>query len=327
MAATSGALRYLENQEHHNHRFYHIDHAQVFGAENAQDFETLLDEALRLLNMERAPSNQIRTAATWWIAAFAPGSYLDDFEKSQFLNVILRALDCFEFCVVTWHIHKFSGAADLNLIIPHITLGDRPALARPSNVNLIRRARHRADEWQQEVSETRQDCGEFPIPAIGQKRAWHADNAPAFTPLVNLIGDTIRNTPSLLDSPMEREKLPRVFVAAGLHRDEWEIDSNFQFYWTPPGRRTAANKPVKAQPPLEISLPYFLGFVERYLAQFASETQEDKFKNRAKTWRASYISKNPVRRDTPQKNHVIQSQHSHHETYQKTSPHYPELSA
>ena len=253
------SLDYLGDGEHENHRNHSVEAPRYFGRfiTNKADFLAGLARAIKSLNEERSPSNQLKISATWWTLAFPTKSNLSSVERVSYEDAMLTAIGCSKFGAVSWHNNLFNGSADLNIIDPGIDLGGLgglgglPDLHRSNKTNLLNYVRARSDDWLRATNTKR-------VAAVGVPPVITVAEAQAVMPRKTPRAELVRILAASYDqnSPAPCPKtLPKILERAGFKNADWEIDlKNQLLVWRFPG---AASKPRK-KPIVRIQMEHLI---------------------------------------------------------------------
>jgi len=212
-----GALTYLGNKEHPNHKCHEILPLELVGAETPYGFTQRLRSAVDTINRGNASNNYLKNVAQWWVCSFAPGSFLQAYERARYENVLRAALGLRDLYATAWHL-GLGGSADFNIIDPGIDLDPIPCLRRSRSVNLLARARHRSDQILQRFNAERQDDGEATIPTMLMKQAASRRTRE----VISIEKVLLQNTPAT--TRFTEAALPTIMEAAGFRRTDWELD-------------------------------------------------------------------------------------------------------
>jgi hypothetical protein len=228
-----GALDYLGNRDHRNHRDYVVQPVRVYGPPTVDAFIKQLEFALGFLNRELSASNRIKIGAMWWVGGFAPGSNLSVQEQASYEVMLIGTLGCSSNYAASWHLNEVTGAADFNLVDTGIETDSLPTMRRSKGTNWLARARARSDEWTQAANMRRTAAG---IPAIPSPFTFHETrrrNDKALT--IEELLERLNPRPQL-----NSQNLSASLSAIGLKPSEWDvsIDGRLLLLDRIPGRLT-----------------------------------------------------------------------------------------
>ncbi len=124
ITATPGSLNavlnYLENATHDNHLDYALTALKYWGVSSTEEFKAECLAGFKQ-NQRKGPGASPKNAFIWVIVRMPDGANLTDAEKEAFEDALI---DCCGMggtvsAVSNWHENHYSGASDLNVLIPN----------------------------------------------------------------------------------------------------------------------------------------------------------------------------------------------------------------
>lgn len=138
ITATPGSLNaildYLTNATHDNHLDYELTPLKFGGVGSTEEFKAVCKEGFWRNQKKRAGAPPIK-AFSWFIIRMPDGANLSDDEKKAFEEAVI---DCGSMgglvsAVSNWHENPYTGASDLNVLMPNFDQFGRPIRDRDTD--------------------------------------------------------------------------------------------------------------------------------------------------------------------------------------------------
>ncbi len=209
-----GFLNYLGNETQENHIFYRVLPVRYGGGQNAANFLQEGEFLIRVYNRGRSSMHHVRTCGLGFIITFAPGSNLTREERKEIEKIVLKLLSPDGRYALAWHLHFFSGEADLNVVVHPVVAGEVPRLRRHRAVNLHQRLNYALADLTGELNAKRAAAGKPMIPQMMTLR-----------PGRRLAAQVIEAAKKAKVEPTKATLGP-LFIFSGLGHEGWILRGN-----------------------------------------------------------------------------------------------------
>lgn len=193
ITATPGSLnailKYLTNATHDNHLDYELTPLKFWGVGSTEEFKAQCLDGFKR-NKQKGSGPPPKNAFIWCIIRMPDGANLSDGEKEVFEEAVIDSggMGGIVSAVSNWHENLYTGASDLNVLIPNFDKFGRPIRDRDTHPEkFLRRA---MDQVTDRLNLAREAEGAAPIQtmqAVKKEKArqrGEIDVAEAFANLV-----------------------------------------------------------------------------------------------------------------------------------------------
>lgn len=166
----SGKLEYLTDAAHRNHVDKDISTPTFYKAANTAAFLAATVSAVRTINARRRRGRKVKNHGDEIIIRLPDLSHATAEERAEFLSRTITDCCPDSPAVGVWHIDRYTGAADLHIIVANYLDSVPPKTRRNSGYNPIAIARAAADRITDILNARRQQQGIAPIVTMKEVR-------------------------------------------------------------------------------------------------------------------------------------------------------------